>query len=379
MKILFATDFHLSYRQYGLIEREIDFYKQFNNLIDEIIKEKPDVFIELGDIYDDARPKPKAIKIFNDGIKKLNKNGIKVIGILGNHTILQRKDFYPVDFLTEGIKYLDGDYVIFNDVFIGGIGYHSKFQIEKFQNKLKFLIDESKKYKIKILLLHQGLKDDISFGWDFENEMFLDFDYVFLGHIHKRITNEKHNTIFHYVGSLNCCSVTEFIDELEQGKGYSILNIENGNIQLNVKNLVSQRPFINLNMTQNQLNDSYEDEVLKLLKGSLIKPIVYVKCDTKKPFDVYKMCEKWEKNALYINKNITKIEENFDIDIKVEDLLSVDKTMKEVIEKKYGKDCWQSDFAIELKNLLNKDVKGAIHLSDEIYKKYFKKEIEDDM
>lgn len=372
MKICIATDFHLSYRQYGLSEREDDFYKQYDKLIDDIIKEKPNIFIELGDIYDESKPKPKAIKNFNDGIKKLVENNIQVIGILGNHTLIQRKDFYPVDFLTEDIKYLDGDFLIFDNVFIGGIGYHSKFQSDKFNKKLNNLIEKSKDCKVKILLLHQGLKEDIPFGWDFESELFNDFDYVFLGHIHKRITRKSNGTVFHYVGSLNCCNATEFIDELEQGKGYSILNINDGKTKLKSVNLTPNRPFINLNMTEDELNDSYTDEVLKLLKGYSIKPIVYVKCNTKRPFDIYEMCKKWERNTLYINKNITKIDENFTSETKVKDILSVDKTLKEICDEKYGENSWQGDFAVELKNELCKDLNSASNLADEIYEKYYK-------
>ena len=76
MKIVLAYDFHLSYRQYNIKERERDFYNKFEKLIDEIIKEKPNLFIQLGDIFDEPKPKPLAIKIFNDGIQKLKDNNI---------------------------------------------------------------------------------------------------------------------------------------------------------------------------------------------------------------------------------------------------------------------------------------------------------------
>ena len=185
MKIVLASDFHLSYRQYNLKEREKDFYQKFDKMIDEIIKEKPNLFIQLGDIFDEPKPKPLAIKVFNDGIQKLKSNGIEILGIVGNHTTLQVKDFYPIDFLFEDIKYLDGDYVTYDDVFIGGVKYHSKIQKQDIKNKIDYLSEQSENYKIKILLLHQGLKNDIEIGYEFtEEELELNrFDFIFLGHI----------------------------------------------------------------------------------------------------------------------------------------------------------------------------------------------------
>ena len=272
MKIALASDFHLSYRQYGLLEREEDFYKQFNNLIDEIIKEKPDLFIELGDIFDEPQPKPKALKIFGDGIKKLKANGIKVIGILGNHTIVQRKDFYPIDFIFENIKYLDGDYLIFNDVFIGGVAYHNKTQ-KYIKDKIDFLAEESKAYDVKILLLHQGLKNDIEIGYEFtEEELELNrFDYVFLGHVHKRMLREKDNTVYHYVGSLNSCSVIELVDEIKEGKGYTIFETDTG--AMDFKKISPIREFVDVEIIEDDLNDNKINEVFELLNDKSIKTI----------------------------------------------------------------------------------------------------------
>ena len=121
MKICIATDFHLSYRQYGLEEREQDFYKQYGKLINQVIKEKPQLFLILGDIFDTPYPKPIAIQTFNDGLKKLKQEGIKVCGIIGNHTLIQRKDYYPIDkVFEENYHIIDDSYMIIDDVFIMG-------------------------------------------------------------------------------------------------------------------------------------------------------------------------------------------------------------------------------------------------------------------
>ena len=47
MKFAHLADTHLGYRQFGLIEREKDFYEVFEKVIDKIIEEKEDILRDL--------------------------------------------------------------------------------------------------------------------------------------------------------------------------------------------------------------------------------------------------------------------------------------------------------------------------------------------
>ena len=369
MKIIIASDFHLSYRQYNLKEREEDFYKQYNKLIDEIIKEKPNLFIELGDIFDEPKPKPLAIKVFSDGIKKLKDNEIEILGVVGNHTTLQVKNFYPIDYLfSEDIKYLNGEFVTYNNIFIGGVGYHNKLQKDLIKNKINHLYESSKEYETKILLLHQGLKNDIEIGYEFdEDELKLNrFDYVFLGHLHKRTTRKNDTTIYHYPGGLNSCSVIEMIDETNEGKGYTIFDTETG--ELEFKKISSDREFLDIEVTENELNNNFIDETIKLLKGYSIKPMVRLKCITKSQQNIYDFVKKLEDNSLYVNKKILRNDEENESVEKFEfEKMSIEKTLKRKFDEK-----WKGDFSVELFKVLSKgDIESAEHLSEEIYKKHF--------
>ena len=49
MKFAHLADTHLGYRQYGLFEREKDFYEVFDKVIDKIIEEKVDFVVHSGD------------------------------------------------------------------------------------------------------------------------------------------------------------------------------------------------------------------------------------------------------------------------------------------------------------------------------------------
>ena len=52
MKFAHLADTHLGYRQFGLLEREKDFYEVFDKIIDKIIEEKVDFVIHSGDLFD---------------------------------------------------------------------------------------------------------------------------------------------------------------------------------------------------------------------------------------------------------------------------------------------------------------------------------------
>ena len=49
MKFAHLSDTHLGYRQFGLNEREKDFYEVFELIIDKIIEENVDFVIHSGD------------------------------------------------------------------------------------------------------------------------------------------------------------------------------------------------------------------------------------------------------------------------------------------------------------------------------------------
>ena len=57
MNIAIIGDLHLGYRQYGLDERERDFYQRWGQIIDDIISRKNiDIVLQLGDIFDTHIP-----------------------------------------------------------------------------------------------------------------------------------------------------------------------------------------------------------------------------------------------------------------------------------------------------------------------------------
>ena len=363
MKIIIATDFHLSYRQYGLVEREKDFYNKFNKLIEEVIKEKPLIFIELGDIFHTPQPKPIAMRIFRDGIQKLKENGIRCYGIIGNHTTVKTKNYYPVDYLFKeiGLEIINNSYVYVDDVFIGGIGYHSPS--DNIRETVDMLYEKATFYnpRFKVLLLHQGLKKDIPLGYDFdEDELGLNrFDYVFLGHFHKRLLRKEEGTAYHYVGSLNSCNIVELEEEEQTGKGYTVFDTGTGEIIM--KTIPTVRHYLQYDVNSDELNDKTVNEMTVSLGDYSVKPLVCLKIRGNNTKGVYEMLETMQDGALHIKYEKVQQEPVTTADVRLDDQKTTiqELMMEHFEEERTGK------FAYELFKLLKEDkVEEALELSD---------------
>ena len=55
MRFAHLSDSHLGYRQFGILEREQDFYDVFARNIDKIIEMDVDFVIHSGDLFDNNR------------------------------------------------------------------------------------------------------------------------------------------------------------------------------------------------------------------------------------------------------------------------------------------------------------------------------------
>lgn len=371
MKICIATDFHLSYRQYGLEEREHDFYKQYDKLINQVIKEKPQLFLILGDIFDTPYPKPIAIQTFNEGLKKLKQEGIKVCGIIGNHTLIQRKDYYPIDkVFEENYHIIDDSYMKIDDVFIMGLGYHPR--THNIKETIDQLYDDSEGCRLKILLLHQILEKDQPIGYDFkEEELGLErFDYVFLGHLHKRKTRRLDSTTIHYAGSINSCNVTEMLDEMRYGKGYTVLDTDT--MELYHKTLNPIRECIQYTFKDDKLNEGFLDEALKSLKRCTVKPVVLLKSFDDALFNVYDMGKKLENDSLIVKcKTIPQIDNTL-INGENEEISNFSEDGIEGMIMSSLDEDWKGDCAVALFRVLGVgDMDGAIKVADDVFRKNY--------
>ena len=369
MKIAIATDFHLSYRQYGLEEREQDFYKQYDKLIQAILNEQPDIFITLGDTFDTPYPKPIAIRKYKEGLIKLNKAGIKCYGIVGNHTLIQRRNYYPIDrIFDQHITILNEDSITIDDIYICGLNYHPKSH--NIKEKIDHLYEKGKDKRLKILLLHQSLRKDIPIGYDFD-EIQLNlyrFDYVFLGHLHKRILryDEPSNSVIHYPGSLNSCSIIELIDEMNEGRGYTIFDTDN--YLLEMKNIKEPRQYKEYNINEEELNESKICEIRDELKGNHEKPIIQFNITGNNIREIYETTHQLEKDTLIMKH---KIYPTTDTTEEHETVSFDNDTIIDLVNEKFDEE-WQAKLCLDLMELLSSNrIDEAKELADEVYRQQY--------
>lgn len=278
MKFAHLADTHLGYCQFGLIEREQDFYEVFERIIDRIIEEKVDFVIHSGDLFETARPSPNALLVFQKGLLKLKGAGIPMFSIAGNHDSVMRKKSIPpqVIFKKLGLKVISpiNTNYVFGDVFIGGLPYYPASQSKVLKSKLAELSKKAAHHEKSILVLHQGI--DKYFGYQYELEIGDvpdNFDYYALGHIHKYVHESFGNGKLVYPGSSEIWKTDEINDYRENGKGFVIVDFDGPKPSVKRIKIDIPREFIIRSLNYNDLESGIA-AIKETIKDFDKKPIL---------------------------------------------------------------------------------------------------------
>ena len=251
--------------------------------------------------------------------------------------------------------------------FIGGLPYHPKsYDIKP---AIDQLYEKAKGCRLKILLLHQALRKDIHIGYDYDEDKIglSRFDVVLLGHFHKRIHRDENGTVYHYPGSLNSCSMAEMKDEMETGRGYTVLDTSTG--ELTMKTLPPERQYIQYDATTSELNEHFITDAIKSLKGCSRKPVVQLNItgnDTRHIYETVKKLEPW---ALSVRHKTIKVDED---DLPITDTERDIGNIEDMLRKRFSKE-WQGDLAVDLfRSLSIGDTDSAKGIARNIYNKQYR-------
>ena len=295
MKFAHLADTHLGYRQYGLIEREKDFYEVFEKIIDRIIEEKVDFVIHSGDLFETARPSPMALLTFQKGLLRLKGAGIPMYAIAGNHDIVMRKGSIPpqVIFKKLGLKVISNinPTYIHGDVFIAGLPYYPSSHVKSLKSKLAELSKKAAKHDKSILVMHQGI--DKYFGYQYELEIGDipdNFNYYALGHIHKYVNDNFGEGKLVYPGSCEIWKTSEIPDYHENGKGFVLVDFDGTKPYIKRVKIDIPREFIERSIDYNDLESDIAG-IKETIKDFDKKPILNlnvnnVESDTKGIYDI---------------------------------------------------------------------------------------------
>lgn len=293
MKILHTSDLHIG-KYIGNYDLKEDTEYVLNQVVDTAIRERVEVVLISGDVFDRPNPSEEAIKMYVSFLKELLDKNIKVIAISGNHDSGIRLSAYK-DILGKGY-FVEGEFnspmrkVSLNDEY-GPVNFYmlpfftpfivkSNLKLEKGLENYDLAMDEIiKRENIdtsqrNIILAHQfvagfkfgGSEEDFSYSNGDEKNVagvgiisldkFQNFDYVALGHIHKpqKISRET----IRYSGSLLKYKTSE-IDGPD--KSVVIIDLkEKGNIEVKLDPIKPLHPFVKIEGLLSELTNTNPNE-----------------------------------------------------------------------------------------------------------------------
>ena len=219
MRILHTADWHIGkiVNEFSMIEDQAYFFEQ---LIKQVKELKVDVLIMAGDLYDRAIPPREAVTLANNILTRLTQEvGIPVLAIAGNHDSNERIE-YGAELMAASQLYIEGtvkehvrkvtieavdfyllpfsDHIqirkLFPDEIIQTIEDATRIQIETIKKEMD-------KNKVNILIMHGYVipgdsaesvetsesERPLTIGTAeyIRSDLFSDFNYVALGHLHK--------------------------------------------------------------------------------------------------------------------------------------------------------------------------------------------------
>ena len=400
MKIGVMSDLHLGNRQYGLFEREYDFYNQLQKCVDELNQHHCDIVIIAGDIFDKPNPSPEAIHHYLDKIANLKTDVI--ITIKGNHTMLLRDNHYSVDKLVAddstiigytlldderwssfefalGTPY-DSDFCKWKDekINIDGITYRNDIDIDEFievQKKMASQLynDDS----INILVVHQAFSEFCGFVNDVLSIKDIDltpYDFIICGHIHARANiSLPDDKMFIQPGSIERLNIDEAHDEIDNGKGIYILDTN-----------TKQWDFYPIECDRKFIFGTFdaEGEEVELLQQTIqsqideceIKPVLAL--DYIDPNLLWKTGKNYT-NYLINNSRTKKMRVKSKTPIITEDEIPpVKDAVQQVAQQSLPED--EANLAVELFDVLTNDTENASDLLDNYFKNHFNNKIKEE-
>lgn len=267
MEVVHLSDTHLGYREFhrtdpetGINQREQDVYDAFTTAMERILEIDPDLVVHAGDLFDNVRPTNRAVNIATEQFGRLSQAEIPTVVIAGNHdtpkivttgTIMQSLNLLPhTHAVTSDSQSEGGGY---QQIEVGDALVHAVSDASTQQELVDRLdaLEPNPNYDWNLLVLHAGVQQvqDQVFSGEF-NEHHVNsevieedgFDYVALGHYHKRMEVPLNADVeARYSGATERFS----FNETDYDPGFLRLNFLEGSIEHEVETIPT-RTFIRI-------------------------------------------------------------------------------------------------------------------------------------
>ena len=290
MKLIHLSDIHLGKRvnEFSMLEDQAHILKKILAVVDE---EKPDGVLIAGDVYDKSVPSTEAVQLFDDFLVRLAKRKLPVFIISGNHDSPERLSFAnrlidavgihlaPVyNGVVEPITLSDeyGPVNVYMLPFIKPAHVRGLFpdtEITGYSDAVAAAIGRMNidKTQRNVLITHQFVtgaqrsdSEELSVGGtdNIGAEVFCDFDFVALGHIHGPQNMDSGR--IRYCGS----PLKYSFSEAAQQKSVTVAELkEKGMLEIHTVPLIPRRDMVELKGSYQQLtlreyyeNTTYQEE-----------------------------------------------------------------------------------------------------------------------
>jgi len=376
MQFVHLSDTHLGYMQYGLEDREQDFYEAFNEIIDRILSEHIRIVIHSGDFFHTPRPPIRALKIAQDGLLRLHERGVHVIIVPGGHDTLRRRGLPPLSLYERfGIKVLSRSnfYTKIGNLCIIGLQHYPKIywsnpELRKYLDKYSSFVENNDCAK-RILVMHQGLYPYMKYGYELTiDQLPKNFDYYALGHLHKRIKVSYGRGILAYSGSTEIVEMSEIEEYKKNGKGFYIVDLSGDVPDVQNVNLSCIRPQYEIEWESVKLED-----LLLAIKDILEKetfakkPILHIRVYNRliDRLTIEKMFGTRFKNNFLKIRIVTSLEEKSVSETLILDRERLD--LENILLNRFKNNELVSFINVILSSLKENDVKSAINISKKVF------------
>ena len=267
VRIAHLADTHLGHRQYNLEEREKDIYDVLEEIGEKIIEEHADIVIHSGDLFDSPRPTTQAYYAFKRLLSRLD-GKVKFFAVLGDHDKPKIRGMPPHMLFEDQIQILgvggtaehqslmvDG-----KEILVAGISNLSQMYRAVLAEELKRLGSLKTKCDCSVLVLHEAIDQ---FFIEEACELALtdvpkNFNYYAMGHLHARIKASHGQGELAYPGSSEIIRSDEIADWKKQGKGFYIVDLDEGEAKVTNVNLERIRPQMDVKFGYAHLKEELE-------------------------------------------------------------------------------------------------------------------------
>ena len=290
MKLIHLSDIHLGKRvnEFSMLEDQAHILKKILAVVDE---EKPDGVLIAGEVYDKSVPSTEAVQLFDDFLVRLAERKLPVFIISGNHDSPERLSFANRLIDAAGIHLapvyngvvepitLSDEYGPVNVYMLPFIkpahvrGFFPDTEITVYSDAVAAAIGRMNidKTQRNVLITHQFVtgaqrsdSEELSVGGtdNIGAEVFCDFDYVALGHIHGPQNMDSGR--IRYCGS----PLKYSFSEAAQQKSVTVAELkEKGTLEIHTVPLIPRRDMVELKGSYQQLtlrefyeNTTYQED-----------------------------------------------------------------------------------------------------------------------